>query len=229
MQHRALRCPSAIQSKAREEAPAPSDTSVRQFVCQASRTNVKPTTRFAAESIYLTLTVRRTSFLYSWISKINFRGDNEELNCERLFAFVKFGIAPMTDTTQALCFVLLVICLGSCLIRAFWEIESARQRRRERNQFVRHTTRTVVPVTKRGGWSCQRGAAEALFGNLRLAQTEHHIDAYSDYNTDLQNVVVLGMGEGAWSDWSPLLCSPWLSQRRRGPCRLRRFTSRMVW
>jgi hypothetical protein len=56
----------------------------------------------------------------------------------------------MTDTTQALCFVLLVICLGSCLIRAFWEIESARQRRRERNQFVRDAMRAVTPVTRRG-------------------------------------------------------------------------------
>jgi hypothetical protein len=62
----------------------------------------------------------------------------------------KNGSKPMTDVTQALCFVLLVICLGACLIRAFWELESARQRRRERNQFVRNATRRVMPVTKRG-------------------------------------------------------------------------------
>jgi hypothetical protein len=57
----------------------------------------------------------------------------------------------MSDTTQALCLVLLVICLGSCLIRAFWELESARQRRREQIQFVRDTKRTVIPATNRGG------------------------------------------------------------------------------
>jgi hypothetical protein len=57
----------------------------------------------------------------------------------------------MSDTTQALCLVLLVICLGFCLIRAFWELESARQRRREQIQFVRDAMRTVIPVTKRGG------------------------------------------------------------------------------
>jgi hypothetical protein len=60
------------------------------------------------------------------------------------------GSKPMTDITQALCLVLLVICLGACLILAFWELESARQRRRERNQFVRDARRTVMPVTKRG-------------------------------------------------------------------------------
>jgi hypothetical protein len=57
----------------------------------------------------------------------------------------------MSDTTQALCLVLLVICLGSCLIRAFWELESARQRRREQIQFVRDAKRTVIPATNRGG------------------------------------------------------------------------------
>jgi hypothetical protein len=57
----------------------------------------------------------------------------------------------MSDTTQALCLVLLVICLGSCLIRAFWELESARQRRREQIQFVRDAMRTVIPATNRGG------------------------------------------------------------------------------
>jgi hypothetical protein len=57
----------------------------------------------------------------------------------------------MGDTAQALCLVLLVICLGSCLIRAFSELESARQRRREQMQFVSDATRTVIPVTKRGG------------------------------------------------------------------------------
>jgi hypothetical protein len=57
----------------------------------------------------------------------------------------------MGDTTQALCLVLLVICLGSRLIRAFWELESARLRRREQIQFVRDATRTLIPITKRGG------------------------------------------------------------------------------
>jgi len=55
----------------------------------------------------------------------------------------------MTDVVQTLCFVLLVICLGACLMSAFWELESAHQRRRERNQFVRDARRTVSPVIKR--------------------------------------------------------------------------------
>jgi hypothetical protein len=36
--------------------------SVRQFVSRASRANVKPTTRLAAESVYRILTVRRSRF-----------------------------------------------------------------------------------------------------------------------------------------------------------------------
>ena len=54
----------------------------------------------------------------------------------------------MTAATQTVWLVLLVICLGPCLVFAFWQIESARQRRRERNQFVRDAMGTVMPVTK---------------------------------------------------------------------------------
>jgi hypothetical protein len=55
----------------------------------------------------------------------------------------------MTDTTQALCFVLLVICLGACLIRAFFEFELARQRRRQRKQIVGDAMRSVMPAARR--------------------------------------------------------------------------------
>jgi hypothetical protein len=55
----------------------------------------------------------------------------------------------MTDVVQTLCLMLLIICLGACLIAAFWEIEAARQRRRERNRFVRDAMRTVVRVSER--------------------------------------------------------------------------------
>ena len=60
------------------------------------------------------------------------------------------GLKIMTDIMQTLCFLLIVTCLGACLIAAFCEIEAARRRRRERSQFVREAMRTVVSVTKRG-------------------------------------------------------------------------------
>jgi hypothetical protein len=59
------------------------------------------------------------------------------------------GLEIMTDVVQTLCFVLVVTCLGACLIAAFWEIEAARQRRRDRKEFVREAMRTVVPVRER--------------------------------------------------------------------------------
>jgi hypothetical protein len=56
----------------------------------------------------------------------------------------------MTDVTQTLCFVLLVVCLGGCFMRAVWEFEHGRQRRRERKQMTEHAMRTVSPVIERG-------------------------------------------------------------------------------
>ena len=54
----------------------------------------------------------------------------------------------MTDITQALCFVGIVLCLCPCLIWAFYELELERQRREQRSRFVRDAMRTVVPVTE---------------------------------------------------------------------------------
>jgi hypothetical protein len=55
----------------------------------------------------------------------------------------------MTEITQTLCLVGVVVCLCPCLIWAFVELESARQRRRERNRFVREAMRTVISITRR--------------------------------------------------------------------------------
>jgi hypothetical protein len=55
----------------------------------------------------------------------------------------------MIDTAHVLCFVVLVISLGGCLIRAFFELESVRQRRLRRGRTVRDALRTVRPIAKR--------------------------------------------------------------------------------
>ena len=56
----------------------------------------------------------------------------------------------MTDVTQTLCFVLLVVCLGGGFMRAVWEFERGRERRRERKQMTELAMRTVSPVIDRG-------------------------------------------------------------------------------
>lgn len=55
----------------------------------------------------------------------------------------------MSDVDQTLCLLLLVFCLGACLITAFWEIEAARQRRHERKQFIRDAMRSTLIVPER--------------------------------------------------------------------------------
>jgi hypothetical protein len=44
---------------------------------------------------------------------------------------------------------LLIFCLGACLITAFCEAEAARQRRRERKQFIRDAMRSTLIVPER--------------------------------------------------------------------------------
>lgn len=55
----------------------------------------------------------------------------------------------MIDTAHVLCFVVLVISLGGCLIRAFFELESIRQRRLRRGQTVRDALHMGRPVVRR--------------------------------------------------------------------------------
>ena len=43
-------------------------------------------------------------------------------------------MAALTDLEQTLLFLLIVACLGACFIRAFWEIERARERRRHQRE-----------------------------------------------------------------------------------------------
>lgn len=57
--------------------------------------------------------------------------------------------APMSEFTRTLCLIGVVVCLCPCLICAFVELESARQRRRERNRSVRDAMRTVVSINRR--------------------------------------------------------------------------------
>jgi hypothetical protein len=55
----------------------------------------------------------------------------------------------MSNINQTLCFLLLIICLGGCFIWALWEVEAARQRRRQRTQLVREAMRTVLTSADR--------------------------------------------------------------------------------
>jgi hypothetical protein len=55
----------------------------------------------------------------------------------------------MSDIDQTLCFLLLVFCLGACLMTAFYEVEAARERRRERKQFIRAAMRSTLIVPER--------------------------------------------------------------------------------
>jgi hypothetical protein len=56
----------------------------------------------------------------------------------------------MSDVDQTFFFLLLIVCLGACLITAFWEIEQARQRRREREHFIREAMRSTLILPERG-------------------------------------------------------------------------------
>jgi hypothetical protein len=51
---------------------------------------------------------------------------------------------PMSDIDQTLWFLVLIVCLGGCFVWALWEIEAARQRWRERRQFVRDAVRSIL-------------------------------------------------------------------------------------
>ena len=56
----------------------------------------------------------------------------------------------MSDINQTLCFLFLIICLGGCFTWALWEVEAARQRRRQRKQIVYEAMRTVLTRADRG-------------------------------------------------------------------------------
>jgi hypothetical protein len=56
----------------------------------------------------------------------------------------------MSDINQALCFLLLSICLGGCFIWALWKVEAACQRQRQLTQVVHEARRTVLTHAERG-------------------------------------------------------------------------------
>jgi hypothetical protein len=55
----------------------------------------------------------------------------------------------MSDVDQTLCLLLLIFCLGACLMTAFYEIEAARARKRERKEFIRAAMRSTLIVPER--------------------------------------------------------------------------------
>ena len=52
----------------------------------------------------------------------------------------------LSGSDQAFYFIVLVLCLGACLILAIHEIEARRERRRQREALTRAAMRTVAPV-----------------------------------------------------------------------------------
>jgi hypothetical protein len=47
---------------------------------------------------------------------------------------------------QALCFILISVCLGACFVWAIWEIEEARRRSSQRRGLVNEARRALRPV-----------------------------------------------------------------------------------
>jgi hypothetical protein len=43
-------------------------------------------------------------------------------------------MSTLADADQAFLLVLITACLGACIVRAFWEIEQSRERRRQRSR-----------------------------------------------------------------------------------------------
>jgi hypothetical protein len=46
---------------------------------------------------------------------------------------------------QAFLLMLISVCLGACFIRAFWEIEQGRRRRRRHRELVHDARRALRP------------------------------------------------------------------------------------
>jgi len=55
----------------------------------------------------------------------------------------------MAGLTEVLCFILLVIALGACLVRAIWEFEAARERRVEQKRLIGEAMRSVLRMRER--------------------------------------------------------------------------------
>lgn len=54
----------------------------------------------------------------------------------------------LSGSDQAICFIALALCLGGCLIRACYEIELWRERRRQRDELVRGAMRSMIRVER---------------------------------------------------------------------------------
>jgi len=48
-------------------------------------------------------------------------------------------------SNQAFLLMLISVCLGACLVWAFWEIEEAQRRRRQRRDLVHGARRSIRP------------------------------------------------------------------------------------
>jgi hypothetical protein len=50
-------------------------------------------------------------------------------------------MSTLADADQAFLLVLITACLGACIVRAFWEIEQSRERRRQQSRNAVQPTR----------------------------------------------------------------------------------------
>ena len=55
-----------------------------------------------------------------------------------------FELMPFfRNSIKRFVFLLIVVCLGTCLVWAFWEIENARERRRQQLTVLNNARRTI--------------------------------------------------------------------------------------
>jgi hypothetical protein len=50
-----------------------------------------------------------------------------------------------TASDQAFWLIVMCVCLATCFVRVFWDIEEARRRRRQRRDLVRDARRAISP------------------------------------------------------------------------------------
>ncbi len=50
-----------------------------------------------------------------------------------------------SECDQTFLLLVIVVCLGACLVWAFWEIENARERRRQQLTMLREARRVIRP------------------------------------------------------------------------------------
>jgi hypothetical protein len=51
----------------------------------------------------------------------------------------------LSESDQTFLLLLIIVCLGACLVWAFWEIENARERRRQQSTILSEARRMIRP------------------------------------------------------------------------------------